>query len=44
MLTHVRIDEQSLHKGHELATELEKAIQKELSMEATIHVEPSEGG
>jgi cation diffusion facilitator family transporter len=37
---HLRINEDSLHRGHRLATEMENAIRKELSMETTIHLEP----
>jgi cation diffusion facilitator family transporter len=40
---HMRVDEVSLNRGHWLATEMENAIRDELSMEATIHVEPLKG-
>ena len=40
---HIRVDEKSLNRGHWLATEMENAIREELSMEATIHIEPLKG-
>ena len=39
---HIRVEGDSLIRGHRLATEMEGAIREELAMEATIHIEPLE--